>query len=147
MTVMKIDEFAVPGPSLDEFLAEAGRTQSVLARQPGFVAGHILRLSSGASPYNVVSVVQWAGLDAVEGARRAVETDHRARGFDAPSSGTAWASPATRASTSPRRGRPPRDPRGDRDHRPTDGHAASARLGVGADHHRRGPSCPATIRP
>ncbi len=82
MTVMKIDEFAVPGPSLDEFLAEAGRTQSVLARQPGFVAGHILRLSSGASPYNVVSVVQWAGLDAVEGARRAVETDHRARGFD-----------------------------------------------------------------
>ena len=29
-----------------------------------------------------MSVVQWAGLDAVEGARRAVETDHRARGFD-----------------------------------------------------------------
>ncbi|WP_448619410.1 hypothetical protein [Geodermatophilus sp. URMC 65] len=50
MTVMKIDEFAVPGPSLDEFLAEAGRTQSVLAGSPA--------------------------------ARRAVETDHRARGFD-----------------------------------------------------------------
>ena len=82
MTVMKIDKFAVPGPSMDEFLAEAGRTQALLGRQPGFVAGHVLQLRSGGSAYNVVSVVQWAGPDAVDGARRAVETDHRARGFD-----------------------------------------------------------------
>ena len=54
----------------------------MLARQPGFVAGHVPQLSSGASAYDVVSVVQWAGLDAVDGAHRAVETDHRARGFD-----------------------------------------------------------------
>lgn len=82
MTVMEIDAFAVPRPSLDEFLAGAGRTRSVLARQPGFVAGQVLQLSSGASAHDVVSVVQWAGPDAVEGARRAVETDHRARGCD-----------------------------------------------------------------
>src|SRR5258708_1848332 len=73
-TVYRVDKFVVPGPAREEFLERARRTHALLKAQPGFLQDLILEQSSSPGEFNFVTIVEWAGKEAVETARAAVVT-------------------------------------------------------------------------
>jgi heme-degrading monooxygenase HmoA len=80
-TVYRVDKFVVPPGAREEFLEKARRTHALLKAQPGFLQDFVLEQSSGPGEFNFVTIVEWAGQEAVENARAAVVTLHREMNF------------------------------------------------------------------
>lgn len=80
--VFRVDKFVVPEEAIDEFLGYVERTHALLREQPGFEHELILRKDSGPGQYNIVTLVEWDGDDAIAGARDAVHAMNARDGFD-----------------------------------------------------------------
>jgi Antibiotic biosynthesis monooxygenase len=80
--LFRIDKFKVPQPARDEFLSRAREVQGFLATQPGFVRDAIFEQSSGSDTFNFVTMVEWEGEEAIEGAGRAVAAKFLASGYN-----------------------------------------------------------------
>ncbi|MEE3852216.1 antibiotic biosynthesis monooxygenase [Gordonia sp. LSe1-13] len=78
----RIDKFAVPERSRDEFLRQVHHTHAILGAQPGILRNDVLTLIGGDSTFNVVTVVSWESADALRNAGRAVAADVADTGFD-----------------------------------------------------------------
>ncbi|MDY6809276.1 MAG: antibiotic biosynthesis monooxygenase [Actinomycetota bacterium] len=78
----RIDKFAVPEASREEFLRQVHHTHEILGAQPGILRNDVLTLVGGDSTFNVVTVVSWESSDALRNAGRAVADDVARTGFD-----------------------------------------------------------------
>ena len=75
-SIYRVDKFVVPSAAREEFLEKARRTHALLQAQPGFLQDFILEQSSGSGEFNFVTIVEWAGQEAFENARQAVQKLH-----------------------------------------------------------------------
>ncbi|HEX3440370.1 MAG TPA: antibiotic biosynthesis monooxygenase [Pseudolabrys sp.] len=78
----RIDKFAVPAAGRNEFLGKVAATHALLRRQEGFVRDLIMEQQSGPGIFNVVTLVEWTGPEAVERVSAAVAELHKKMGFD-----------------------------------------------------------------
>lgn len=80
--IYRVDRFMVPEPARATFLAKVEMTHALLRRQPGFRGDVVLEQVSGPGEFNVVTMVEWEGADAMAGAREAVTAMQRSENFD-----------------------------------------------------------------
>ncbi len=80
--IYRIDKFAVPAAARDAFLAAVAETHAVLRRQPGFRGDRVVEQCGGPGRFNFVTLVEWAGAEAIEAAAAAVRQRHAALGLD-----------------------------------------------------------------
>ena len=78
----RVDKFAVPAESREEFLRIIAQTHSVLRLSEGFLGDFILEQESGPGEFNIVTFVQWAGPEAIAGASASVRKLHADMGID-----------------------------------------------------------------
>src|SRR5262249_18673922 len=77
----RIDKFKVPLASREEFLKGVRDTQSFLATLPGFIGNAVFDQSSGPGIFNLVTMVEWESVEAIERAAKAVTERFEATGF------------------------------------------------------------------
>src|ERR1700751_1019336 len=78
----RIDKFAVPPAGRNEFLGKVAVTHALLRWQEGFVRDLIMEQQSGRGIFNVVTLVEWTGPEAVARVSAAVAELHKKMGFD-----------------------------------------------------------------
>lgn len=83
MPVFRIDSFIVPQPAREDFLQRVTATHQILRRQTGFVLDRIVERPLGDGTSRLITIVEWAGADAIAGAVRAVRQAHAGDGFSA----------------------------------------------------------------
>ena len=81
-SVYRVDKFVVPAGVREEFLAKVRRTHDQLRTLPGMVDDVLLEQSGGPGEFNIVTMVEWAGEEFIEGAIAAVTALHREIGFN-----------------------------------------------------------------
>jgi heme-degrading monooxygenase HmoA len=81
-SVYRIDKFIVPEAAKPEFLARVEKTHRILRDCPGFVRDDVFEQYDGSGRFNLMTLVEWASREAVEGAIHAVEAARKAEGFD-----------------------------------------------------------------
>lgn len=80
--IYRVDKFAVPDSARGALMARIEMTHALLRQQPGFRRDLVLEQISGPGEFNVVTMVEWDGPDAIVAARAAVTAMHRGDGFD-----------------------------------------------------------------
>ena len=82
--VYRIATFAIPDPSLAEFLERAGALQAFLRQQAGLIDVQAFERRGGPGKMDVVSNAVWKGQAAMDAAGRALAAADAAGGFDRP---------------------------------------------------------------
>src|SRR6202012_4714772 len=77
----RINNFAVPPQSREAFLAIIASTHDVLRRQRGFVRDLILEQQSGPGAFNIVSLIEFSGVEAVPHVTAALAALDQVRGI------------------------------------------------------------------
>jgi heme-degrading monooxygenase HmoA len=81
-SVYRIDKFIVPEAANPEFLARVEETHRILRDCPGFVRDDVFEQYAGSGRFNLMTIVEWASQEAIEGAIQAVEAAREAEAFD-----------------------------------------------------------------
>lgn len=81
--IYRVDKFVVPQAAREEFLKRVHDTHRVLRQEPGFIRDAILEQIAGPGKFNIVTVAEWEGQDAIDAARAAVAKAHAESGFNA----------------------------------------------------------------
>ncbi|HWV04435.1 antibiotic biosynthesis monooxygenase [Ralstonia sp.] len=82
MAVFRIGRFAVPAAAMPAFMGRIQQARAQLAAQPGCLKSSVLTHTAGATEFNVVSIVEWTSLQAMEAAKSAIEARQIQEGFD-----------------------------------------------------------------
>lgn len=82
MAVFRIGRFAVPPAAMPAFMERIQQARALLAAQPGCLKSSVLTHTAGATEFNVVSIVEWTSLQAMEAAKSAIEARQIQEGFD-----------------------------------------------------------------
>lgn len=77
----RIDKFAVPAGSRDEFLERVYATHRFLREQDGFVRDHLLQQQTP-DGINVITIAEWQNADVAKIVGDAVKRHYEATGFD-----------------------------------------------------------------
>ncbi|WP_316882723.1 antibiotic biosynthesis monooxygenase family protein [Ralstonia flatus] len=80
--VFRISRFAVPPAAMPAFMERIQQARNLLAAQPGCLKSSVLTHPAGTAEFNVVSIVEWASLQAMETAKSAIEAQQVQEGFD-----------------------------------------------------------------
>lgn len=80
--IYRIDKFGVPQAARAEFLQRVEETHAILQGCEGFVRDEIFEQCEGNEPFNLITYVEWTGMEAVEAARRTIQATHKQAGFD-----------------------------------------------------------------
>jgi heme-degrading monooxygenase HmoA len=80
--IFRVDKFVVSPQAMDEFMQRVRQTHELLRQQPGFIRDAVLEQSSGPGEFNIVTIAEWQGQDAVDKARTVVKARHQSQGFD-----------------------------------------------------------------
>jgi len=83
-SLFRVDKFAVPAASLNAFLARVHNVDRLLAKQPGCVQNLVLTQSEGPGEFNVVTIVEWASVEAMAQAKATMQAHYESEGFDPP---------------------------------------------------------------
>ena len=81
-SIYRVNKFAVPAEARDEFVGLLERTHAVMRQQDGFVRDLILEQKSGPGVFNLVTLIEFAGPNAVERITAAIADDDKAAGID-----------------------------------------------------------------
>jgi hypothetical protein len=80
--VFRVDKFVVPAASLDTFITRLRYVHAILVDLPGSVQRHILSQIGGDGEFNVVTLLEWADVDAMTAAVAHVQKRFAEDGFD-----------------------------------------------------------------
>lgn len=86
-SLFRIDRFTVPAAARPAFMARLRHIDALLAAQPGCVRHLVLQQAGDADTsgaMRVATLVEWAGQEAMERARAAVQARYASEGFDPP---------------------------------------------------------------
>jgi heme-degrading monooxygenase HmoA len=78
----RVDKFVVPAHAREEFVSKVQTTHELLRTLPGFVQDFVLEQSSGPGEFNMVTIVEWDSVEAIEPARAAVLAKHQEMNFN-----------------------------------------------------------------
>ncbi|MBA3678114.1 MAG: antibiotic biosynthesis monooxygenase [Sphingosinicella sp.] len=78
----RIDNVTLPEAARAEFEQQAGRTVSLLRRQPGFVRADRFEKIAGPGKVNVIIMAVWKDQESIDAAATAVQAMHEDSGFD-----------------------------------------------------------------
>ena len=84
-SVFRVDKFVVPAGALPTFIEQLHRIQRMLNSVPGCRQNLVLTQTGGAGEFNVVTVVEWASVQAMVAAKADVQKKYAEEGFDPPS--------------------------------------------------------------
>ena len=79
--MIRVNKFAVPEQSRDEFCRILIDTHSVVRRQTGFVRDYILERPAGAGELSIVTVIEFTSPDVIDGVAAALADFDRQRGI------------------------------------------------------------------
>ncbi len=82
--IYRVDKFVVPDSAREEFIGKVRATHELLRTLPGFLQDFVLEQSAGPAEFNVVTIVEWAGVEATEKAKAAVMVLHKEMNFKPP---------------------------------------------------------------
>lgn len=80
-SVFRVDRFAGPLSSREEFLSRVQQTHVLLQRQPGFVRDLVLESQHDDATFKVITLVEWESAALISQAREVVAAFHRSSGF------------------------------------------------------------------
>lgn len=81
-TIYRIDKFVVPEAVRDEFLRRIEETHLILRGCAGFVRDRIFEQCGGDGQFNLMTSVEWTGMEAMEAATDMVLAARKAMDFD-----------------------------------------------------------------
>ena len=80
--IYRVDKFAVPDHAREEFMSQIRNTHGLLRTLPGFLQDFVLEQSSAPGEFNIVTIVEWDGVDSIEHAKTAVMAMHKDMKFN-----------------------------------------------------------------
>lgn len=80
--IYRVDKFMVPDHAREEFIEKVQATHQLLKTQSGFLQDFILEQASGPGEFNIVTMVEWDSIEAIEPARAAVMALHQEMNFN-----------------------------------------------------------------
>jgi hypothetical protein len=78
--MIRVNKFAVPERSRDEFCSILLDTHAVVRRQEGFVRDYILERPAGPGELSIVTVIEFTSPDVIDGVAAALAEFDRGRG-------------------------------------------------------------------
>lgn len=88
--VVRINRFSVPASARNDFMALVAKTHDVIRTLPGFMNDMILEQRSGPSAFNLVTILQFEGEDALQPAITAVARADAQAGIDRQALNREW---------------------------------------------------------
>jgi len=80
-SVYRIDKFIVPEKSHAEFVAKVREMQRFVREVPDCVAENLYEQIAGPGKFNIVTVVEWQNLEALEAAKKTIAQRQALDGF------------------------------------------------------------------
>ena len=80
--VYRVDKFVVPAAARAEFMTRVAIIKNMLDAMPGCRQNLVLDQVSGPGVFNVVTIVEWESVEAMENARTAVTARYRETNFN-----------------------------------------------------------------
>lgn len=81
-SVFRVSRFAVPPASMPEFMARLDRVHAMLSRMPGCTQNLLLTQAASPDGFNVMTIAEWAGAEAMASAKSAMDAHQAQEGFD-----------------------------------------------------------------
>lgn len=79
-----IDKFVVPAVAVKAFSERMHINRAFISHLPGFIEDAAYSYTDAEGNFVCVTVAQWAGKAAIDGAKEAVQAEYRRQGFDMP---------------------------------------------------------------